>query len=508
MEGESIQTGLRGGRIMGSNVPNLSLRTFALCFALSLITNLAFATEEGRIPITTESGQARDLYLRARDLAEKLRLTDARDYYVRATEMDPDFALAFFGIANTSSTANEFFEALEKAVALADKVSDGERMMILGFNAGVRSQPDMQRQLFTELVDTYPEDERARVLLANYYFGTQEYDQAIEQYEQATKINPDYSAPYNMLGYSYRFVRDYDAAEAAFKKYIELIPDEPNPYDSYAEFLMKVGRFEESIENYQKALEVNPHFVASYIGIGNNYIFMNRGDDARKSFQKLASIARNVAEKRQALQWEAVSYVHEGRTDEALEVARKRYDVAKADDDLSTMSGDHIFIGTIFLETGKPDEAMAEFREAVDVIERAEVFEEVKEATRRNQLYREARVALAKNDLVSAREHAAAYSKKVKDHGIPFEIWLSHELNGRIALQTEAYGLAVTEFAQANQQNPLVLLLTAEALEKAGKAEEARDHCDRAANFNGLNVNYAYARVPAIEMLGRVTSTE
>ena len=37
---------------------------------------------------------------------------------------------------------------------------------------------------------------------------------------------------------------------------------------------------------------------------------------------------------------------------------------------------------------------------------------------------------------------------------------------------------AIAEFAEANQQDPLVLFLTAEALEKAGKAEEAHEHCD------------------------------
>jgi hypothetical protein len=35
----------------------------------------------------------------------------------------------------------------------------------------------------------------------------------------------------------------YDDAEAAFKKYVQLIPDDPNPLDSYAELLMKRGRF-------------------------------------------------------------------------------------------------------------------------------------------------------------------------------------------------------------------------------------------------------------------------
>ena len=47
---------------------------------------------------------------------------------------------------------------------------------------------------------------------------------------------------------------------------------------------MKRGRFDESIELYQKALSIDPNFVASYIGIGNDYQFMGRPEDARAAF--------------------------------------------------------------------------------------------------------------------------------------------------------------------------------------------------------------------------------
>ena len=87
----------------------------------------------------------------------------------------------------------------------------------------------------------------------------------------------------------------YPEAEQAFKKYIELIPDDPNPYDSYAELLMKTGRFEESIKNYEKALSVDPNFVASYVGIGNNYVFMGK---PRGGAQELRQAGRGRAQRR------------------------------------------------------------------------------------------------------------------------------------------------------------------------------------------------------------------
>ena len=51
------------------------------------------APASGKIPITTSSEEARALYLKGRDLAEKLRATDARRFYEQAVAKDKNFAL-------------------------------------------------------------------------------------------------------------------------------------------------------------------------------------------------------------------------------------------------------------------------------------------------------------------------------------------------------------------------------------------------------------------------------
>jgi tetratricopeptide (TPR) repeat protein len=201
-----------------------------------------------------------------------------------------------------------------------------------------------------------------------------------------------------------------------------------------------------------------------------------------------------------------MSYVHEGHPDKALEFVRKGYALAEADEDLATMSGDLILIGIILLESDRPDEALASFAEAVDLSQRAVVPDEVKETTQRNQLYREARVALEKGDLKTAQSKAKVYGKQVATHQIPFEVRLTHELAGRIALREKDYDTAVTELAQANQQDPIVLHLSALACEGKGDLEQARAFCQKAANFNALNFNYAYVRAKAQKMLQELDS--
>jgi tetratricopeptide (TPR) repeat protein len=455
-----------------------------------------------KIPITTSSEEARKLYLEGRDLAEKLRATDAHKLYQQAVARDESFALGHLGLATTSATGNEFFAELSRAVALAGRVSEGERLLILGLDAGARGDPARQRKLYTELTRAFPNDERAFNQLGLHYFGTQDWGSAVAAFERAIAINPNFSQPYNQLGYGYRFLEKYAKAEQAFKKYIQLIPNDPNPYDSYAELLMKMGRFDESIASYEKALKIDPNFVASYIGIGNNQMFMDRGAEARKTFARLSKASRNEGEMRQALFWISTSYLHEGATDKALAEVEKMMDIATRGKDFGAVAGDHNLMGNILLEAGRPDEAAAKFEAQLDAVSKADQPAETKEQVRRNNLFNQARVALARKDLGAAKARAREYAAKVAARKVPFEVRQTHELAGYIALAERKYKVAASELEQANQQDPRVLYHLAVALEGAG-SRRAKDAMGKAARFNALGGNYGFVRRKALDRLSK-----
>jgi tetratricopeptide (TPR) repeat protein len=455
-----------------------------------------------KVPITTSSEEARTLYLQARDLAERLRATDARRLYEQAVAKDSAFALGYLGLANTSGTTREFIDATTRAAALAGHVTEGERRMILGIEAGMKGNPAGVLAHYTELVRLFPNDERAHTLLGNAHFGRQEYQTAVKHYTTANSIDVSFSPPYNQLGYAYRFLEKFDDAERAFRKYTELIPSDPNPHDSYAELLMKMGRFEEAIKAYEKALSLDPNFVASYVGIGNVYLAMGRPADARTAFARIAAVARTTGERRLARFWTAASYVHEDATAKALEELQAGYALAEIARDAGSMSGDLNQMGDVLRETGRLDEASAKYAEAVTVINNSQVPEEVKEATRRNHVFELGRLAVARQDLATARAKAAEYARQVAVKKAPFEVRQQHELAGLIALAEKRAPAAVQEFAKANQQDPKILYLTALALREAGYPQKAAAFAANAAKFNALNFNYGYVRNKARTMSG------
>lgn len=457
-----------------------------------------------KMSLTTSSDDARRSYIEARDMSDNLKTTDAYAGFQKAAATDPNFAMAYVGMANNAPSTPEFVDAVGKAVSMTEKVSEGERHMILGLQAGLTSDAAGQMNHATELVGLFPNDERAHGLLGNLYFGRQDYATAITHYNHAVGINPDYAPVYNMLGYANRFQGNAAGAEAAFQKYIELIPSSPNPHDSYAEFLMEQGRFDDSVKHFEQALELDPNWVAGYVGIGNNRMFQGRFDEARASFAQELGIARNTGERRQAQQWMAASYVHEGEFDKAIAAIEVGRAMAVADGDAATASGDDVLIGSILREAGRYDLSLARYAQSVETMKSAmSVPAEFQQGAARNLLFHQGRVAVARGDIDTAKARLASYAGQVAAADVPFEVRQQHELAGMIALADKQYATALSELAMASQRDPRILLLTALAHRGAGDADAARTASIAAADYNGLHFNYGFVKKKAEQMTGR-----
>ena len=476
--------------------PGVALLTIAL-----LAIGCAKKAEEGKVPVTTASEEARNAFLQGRELADNLRLTNSIEHFDKAIALDPDFALAYLNRANVSGTAKEFFEHLNKAVALTAKVSEGERLLILAAEAGAGANAARQKEMLDTLVEVCPKDERARFALGAYYFGQQQYDRAIGEYKQAIELAPNFPPVYNILGYAYRQVENYPEAEKTFKKYTELIPQDPNPYDSYAELLLKMGKFDQSIEYYQKALAVDPKFVASYSGLAMNYMHKGMSAEASGALKKLLEGARNEGEQRIALFTQTVLYADAGQLDLALQEMDQQYAMAEKSSDPAQMTADLVFRGNILSEMGKYDDAAAAYRKAVEVTAASNLSQAVKDNTALFGHFNAVTAALGKKDLKTARAESDEFRKGAEAGKNPNQIRLAHDLAGKIALAEKDYGTAITELAQSNLQNPYNLYRLSLAYQGLGDREKSKEYVAKAANFNGLpGLNYAFVRTRAATM--------
>lgn len=487
-------------KLVSIGVLSIGVSAFTSCSKSG--TPATVSADAGKIPITSSSEEAKKEFLAGRDLAEKLRAQESIAHFDKAVALDADFAYAELARANSAATAKDFFEHLHKAVALAPKASEGERLLILANEAGANGEVGKQKEYLDNLIAMYPADERALLNVGNYHFAQQEYEQAIARYKKATEVAPDYSPAYNILGYSYRQQGKYGEAEKAFKRYIELIPADPNPYDSYAELLLKMGRFEDSINQYRQALAKDEHFVPSHFGISADLMYMGKPQDAIAELQKMADLARNDGELRTAYFGMAVVAVDSGKYDKALQYIDQQYAVAEKKNDVAAMAGDLQVKGNILGEMQRYDAAQEVFEKSVQMIDGSNLSQAIKDNAKLQHHFNLAALAIGKKDYATAKTHIEQFRAGAEVSKNPGQMKLAHELAGRLALAQKNFDIAIIELEQANDQDPRNLLRMSQAFEAKGDHDKAHEYCKRAAEFNSLpQLNYAYVRTKAQKML-------
>jgi len=222
---------------------------------LFVTASLAHAQQ---MPVTTDSDDARQHYVRGVHATSYVDFDRARAHLDAALEADPDFAMAHMYRAVLSS-ADQRDEHMRQA--MAGDASEAERQMIEAYAANLEGDHDREGELFTVLTERYPDDPMPMFWWANTEANRGNTAEAVAAANRSLAADPTFASAYNLIGYAQMAAGNAAAAEEAFREQIRLAPDEANPYDSYGEFLMNEGRLDESEAQYEMALVKNPELA-------------------------------------------------------------------------------------------------------------------------------------------------------------------------------------------------------------------------------------------------------
>lgn len=453
-----------------------------------------------KIPITTSSDEARDLYMQGRQLSDDLLIVEANDLFRQVVEIDETFAMGHYMVALTAQSNAEFFDAIGKANDLAANASEGEQLVIAALFAASENDQDSQRAALQTLLEMHPGDERAHLSMANFLLGQQDFAGAVAQFEQAVAIAPDFASAHNALGYAYRNLEDFDSARGSFERYVELIPDEANPYDSLAELLMEMGSYDESIENYRKALSINEYFPASYAGLTINYSLKGETELAIEAADQMLAAARNFFERQGALFQLTTAYLYAGNVDAAMDAADLMYAEAEVSRKHGAMGAASEYMGDIMMAAGDATRAEELFDAALDHRLQANINDANKAQAARAHLFKTAMAAMIGGQSDLAAERTAEYLSAVDAAGTTFEKIRGHEVSAFLAMHNEELESAANHFDKASQLNPIVLYWSAVVNRDLGNLDKARELADRAANRNTLSQNLPFFRAAAVEL--------
>jgi tetratricopeptide (TPR) repeat protein len=297
-----------------------------VCFSTPLYAHHLKQGATSSIPVTTSSAEARALYEKGMQDYENLYLERCNDDWRAAVKADPNLAVAWAWIAFNSSNPMEISAARERAKTLAPKATAGERLMIAwiakvqagDFIGGISAMNDM--------LEMYPRDKHLLYLAGNWLLLENADDQALRIMEKALVLDRNFPAALNDLAYLRARNREFAKAFAAMDRYVAVLPNEPNPHDSYGELLRMAGNFEGSLTHYRAALKIDPDFVTSQVGLGDTYALMGNQEQARIEYDKAIRYAHNEADRLSYIMQKAMTWVRDGKFDEAdklfLEVAQ------------------------------------------------------------------------------------------------------------------------------------------------------------------------------------------
>jgi tetratricopeptide (TPR) repeat protein len=472
---------------------------YAFLISACIAPNLAAQTKE--IPVTTSSKEALDLFLAGRDKFENLVTTTASTLFDKAIEKDPNFALAYLYRAQSGGGFNVFRKNLDKAISLSDKASDGEKLVISYYQAFADGNGGKQKESLDKLLSTFPSDKRVQAIAGEYYYGINDFQQALTYFKKASDIDKNFAPVYNMIGYCEAGLNNYPEAESAFQTYIKLIPNNPNPYDSYGELLLKMGKYDESIEQYKKALDKDPAFSTSLAGIGNNYVFKGDFETARKYFQGYYDKSTAINGKLDALYQKAVSYIYEGKHEDAVKAFDDFRALAEKENLVPSAINSYASQGFIATEGGNPKEGREYFEKATDLIAKSNLPTATKENFSMNSIFWKFYYLTANNELDKAQAAADECKAKVESRKNPNEEMFFNTLLGIFEVKKGDFDKAISSFSKGDQEDPLTWYYNAVAYSKNGDKENSAKLFSKISKWNISSMNLAFVRKNAAEEL-------
>ena len=263
----------------------------------------------------TENGEAYLAFVQAHNLSRAVedfdKLKQSEQLYERAIELDPKFALAMARYSQLESWIVHMFERTperrEKAQTLAERA--------------LQLQPDL------------PEAHLARGF--SYYYGDNNYDAALKEFEIARNGLPNESEVYGSIGAIQRRQGKWAESTANLEKAVSLNPKDIWALQNLAFNYWVLRNFDKANEAIDRALALDPTALDP-LEVKSELAVAEKGDFsvAEKAFDAVKSAPMTAEDKLKTANARADVFLRERKYREALQAAE-----SLPDDQLAALPG-------------------------------------------------------------------------------------------------------------------------------------------------------------------------
>jgi len=271
-------------------------------------------------------------------------------------------------------------------------------------------------------------------------------------------------------------------------------PADPAALVTQARKVNLEGRQDEAIALYREALMRAPDMYDAHYGLGIALDLKGDYAGARRAFIDAIQLAPEE-NKEQALNAMAVSYAFSGDARQAASFYRQVFDRQMTDANFAGAAETANALGRVYLETGDLDNAQKWYQTGYETTRRQKNMPGAAiDLADLRWAHAQGRIAARRGNAPTARAHVAEV-KRLLDKGTNDDqrIQLPY-LIGYVDLYLKDYAGAIAELQKADQKDPFVLFLLAQAYEKSGDAGKARETYELVLASNAHSLNNAFAR--------------
>jgi len=257
----------------------------------------------------TRNAEAYDLYLRGRYFWHRLTLPTTKkaiEYFTRATELDPEYALAWSGLADSFS---------------AGPITSDVAPLTTRHRA---------REAAARAVKAEPGLAEAQTSLGFVEFWFEwNWPAAVAAFRKAIELDPAYPMAYRMLGIALSHMREREEADEAMRRLRELEPTVAVNQALSAQVAFAGRNYEAAVQFAKQAIVVDPEFWIGHFQLGQVYEHLGKNELALESMNDAGRFSGGNSK---ALSLRAYIFAKLERKAEALEVlqaleviSRERY---------------------------------------------------------------------------------------------------------------------------------------------------------------------------------------
>jgi tetratricopeptide (TPR) repeat protein len=281
-------SGCRGAGPVASTEPAVSPPEMAMIGA-----HLLEGLGDYRFPVTSKHPEVQRWFDQGLMLAYGFNHDAAERSFLKATELDPDCAMCWWGAAlvvgphvNAGMDPNDNADAwsrLQRAQALAPQASERERAFIQALSARYAQSPPADRRALDEayaeatrkLVQQRPDDLDAATFHAeammdlqpwNYYDEKQQPKgntaEIVSTLESVMSRDPDHAGALHLYVHAVEASANPERGAAAADRLRELIPGSGHLVHMPAHIYSRVGRWHDAVIANQRAIEADDAYLA------------------------------------------------------------------------------------------------------------------------------------------------------------------------------------------------------------------------------------------------------